>query len=145
MNLVSTETYNEHILAHDMKIMEHYGSIRIHPCSGPHVMRATLEGLPEIIYTEAGLIAKTAAGSQSAADALDILGDRAIILSIGQEPPEGEEFESICDDLKLYRRSVRLLFSYTGMHWRIKDRPLIRQIHSQLDAWWDANIVAAGD
>ncbi len=140
VNLISPDMYAQHILPHDLHIMEHYGAVRIHPCSGPHVVQATLEGLPGLIYTEAGLIAKTAAGSQSAADALARLGGRPVILAIGQEPPKDGEFESIRDDLALYPEHHRMLFSYTGMHWRIADRPRIRALHGSLDEWWEENI-----
>jgi hypothetical protein len=59
-------------------------------------------------------------------------------LAIGQELPEGKEEEFIRRDLDRYADNPRLLFCYTGMHWRIKDRSKIRAIHRRLDAYWQS-------
>ena len=136
VNLVSREFYEEHILPHDRRIVHAFGEARIHPCSGPHVFHATLENLPNVTYTEAGFIAKTAAGSISVDEALAAIGNKPITLHIGHEPPEGGEYECIRRDLDRYDEHPRLLFGYTGMHWRKKDRPLIRDLHQRLDAYW---------
>jgi hypothetical protein len=50
-------------------------------------------------YTEAGFIKDAFAGSISVDEALKAIGDRQIVLQIGQELPEGEEFEFIRRDL----------------------------------------------
>ena len=36
----------------------------------------------------------------------------------------------------LFRDDPRVLFAYTGMHWRRADRPAIRALHRRLDAYW---------
>ncbi len=136
VNLVSPELYREHILPHDLKIARTFGALHIHPCSGPHVFHVTLDELPAVVLTEAGWIAKTAAGAITVDKALAAIGDRPIMLLIGQELPVGREEEFIRADLDRYVRNPRLMFSYTGMHWRIKDRPLIRDMHRRLDAYW---------
>lgn len=137
VNLVSTAMYEKFILPHDLKLLRAFDRLAIHPCSGPHVFHATLKNIPNVVATEAGFIAKTAAGSISVDEALAAIGDRPILLSIGQELPVGEEREFIRRDLDRYAKNPRLLFSYTGMHWRIKDRPRIREIHRQLDEHWE--------
>lgn len=136
VNLVSPELYREHILPHDLKIARTFGALHIHPCSGPHVFHVTLDELPGVVLTEAGWIEKTAAGAIAVDEALAAIGDRPIMLSIGQELPVGREEEFIRADLDRYVRNPRLMFCYTGMHWRIKDRPRIRDMHRRLDACW---------
>jgi hypothetical protein len=99
------------------------------------VFHATLRGLP-VNATEAGFIDRAFAGAISVDDALAAIGDHPILLFIGQELPAGREYEFICRDLDRYAGNPRLLFAYTGMHWRRRDRPLIRDIHRRLDAYW---------
>jgi hypothetical protein len=135
VNLVSPELYKEFMLPCDIRIGSG-GPVRIHPCSGPHVFRVTLANVPHVAWTEAGYIAKTAAGSISVDEALEAISDRGIVLEIGQELPEGDEYDFIKKDLDRYRRNPRLLFGYTGMHWRKKDRSPIRDIHRRLDGYW---------
>lgn len=135
VNLVSPAFYTEHILPYDRRIAEAFGPLQVHTCSGPHVFHVTLRNLP-VIATEAGFIAKTAAGHTPVQEALDAIGDRPMLLNLGQELPQGLEYETIRRDLDLYERTPRLMFGYTGMHWRIKDRPLIRDLHRRLDDYW---------
>ena len=128
--------YREFILPFDLRAAEEFGRLRVHTCSGPHVFHATLESLPNILATEAGCIAKTAAGYTPVDEAIAAVGDRPIILNIGQELPEGREYEFIRGDFDRYATNKHLLFGYTGMHWRKKDRPLIRDIHRRLNEYW---------
>lgn len=136
VNLLSSDMYLEHVLPHDRRIAEHYGQVAVHPCSGPHVFYATMRNLPNVVYQEAGFIAQTAAGAISVDDALAEIGDRPIILAIGQELPEGEEEAFIRRDLDRARHNPRLLFGYTGMHWKKHQEPMIREMHLRLDAYW---------
>lgn len=140
VNLVSTETYLEHLLPHDLRIAQHFGQIGVHPCSGPHVFYATMRHLPKVVYQEAGFIAQTAAGAISVDDALAEIGDRPIILAIGQELPQGEEEAFIRHDLDRARTNPRLLFSYTGMHWKRRDEEMIREMHLRLDEYWQESV-----
>ncbi|MHB9025653.1 MAG: uroporphyrinogen decarboxylase/cobalamine-independent methonine synthase family protein [Armatimonadota bacterium] len=140
VNMVSTDMYLEHILPHDLKIARAFGAIAVHPCSGPHVFHATLNNLPNVVYHEAGFIAKTAAGSITPDEALAAIGDRPIILSIGQELPEGEEEEFIRRDLDRAKTNPRLTFGYTGMHWKTADEAMIREMHLRLDAYWEERV-----
>ena len=135
VNLVSADFYRRFVLPHDLRIVEAFGPVHIHPCSGPHVFHVTLENLPAVA-TEAGYIARTTAGAISVDDALKAIGKRPIMLAIGQELPEGGEYEFIRRDLDRYAVHRRLTFSYTGMHWRRKDRPCMRDIHRRLDEYW---------
>ena len=64
------------------------------------------------------------------------LRGKPVLLNIGQELPEGKELETILTDLGRYSETQRLMFYYTGMHWRKKDRPLIRDIHRAADEFW---------
>jgi hypothetical protein len=142
-NLVSEQFYVEHVLPHDRKIAERLGAVGIHPCSGPHVYRVTLRELPNVIYTEAGNVEKTAAGAISVPEALREIGDRPIILVIGQELPPGQEEAFIRRDLDLARDNPRLTFGYTGMHWRKSDEELIRELHRRLDDYWQETTARA--
>lgn len=134
-NLVSADFYRQFVLPHDRRLAAACGKVHIHPCSGPHVFHVTLENLP-VRATEAGFIARTAAGAISVDDALRAIDGQPILLFIGQELPPGEEYDFIRRDLDRYAGNPRLLFAYTGMHWRRKDRPHIRDIHRRLDAYW---------
>ena len=141
VNMVSPKFYREHILRFDRRIAAHFGAVRIHPCSGGHVFQATLDGLPNVIATEAGLMrSKMAAACIAVPDALAQLGGRPVVLNIGQELPEdfAEAAALIRADFALARTNHRLLFGYTGMDWRTVDRPRIRELHRQLDATWPA-------
>jgi hypothetical protein len=142
VNLVSAEFYEEHLLPFDRRIAEHHGCVAIHPCSGPHVFRATLRNLPNVVYHEAGFIAKAAAGAIGVDEALAEIGDRPIVLAIGQELPEGREEEFIRRDLDRARTNPRLLFGYTGMHWRKSQEPMILELHRRLDEYWERAVRA---
>lgn len=140
VNLVSRETYEEFILPYDLKINDAFGPLSIHTCSGPHVFYATLEDIPGIMRTEAGFIARTAAGYTPVDEALKAIKGKPILLGIGQELPEGKEYETIRDDFDRYKEHPRMLFNYTGMSWTKKDRPKIREIHQRLDEYWKQEI-----
>ena len=140
VNMISPDMYKQFVLPYDMQISEAIGSIAIHPCSGPHVFHVTLDNLPNVVYTEAGHIEQTTAGAISVDEALEVIGDQPIALGIGQELPEGREYEFIKRDLDRCPGNPRLMFAYTGMHWRKKDRPLIRDIHKRLDDYWDDRV-----
>ena len=146
VNLVSTDFYLEHVLPYDLRLARELDfPLSIHPCSGPHVFRATLEQLPNVVATQAGFIEKTAAGAISVDAALDMIGTRPIALDIGQELPQGDEFEFIRRDFDRYAEHPRLTFSYTGMHWRIRDRERIQSIHRHLDDYWRSRYGGEGN
>lgn len=86
------------------------------------------------------MLTKMAAGSIKVEDALKAIGKQNIILNIGQELPENREYEFIQKDLDLAKSNNRLLFGYTGMHFREKDIPKILSIHDRLDEYWEKNI-----
>jgi len=138
VNMVSEEFYKNHVLEHDLRIAGIFNQVSIHPCSGPHVFRATLENLP-VKVSEAGFISKTASGCTSIDAALAIAkqAGKSPFLKIGSELPEKHEYEWIKDDID---RSVNdrslIIEGYTGMHWRRKDRPFIRDLHRRLDDYW---------
>ncbi|OPZ88084.1 MAG: Uroporphyrinogen decarboxylase (URO-D) [bacterium ADurb.Bin429] len=138
VNMLSPAMYLEHVLPHDRRIAEHFGQVAIHPCSGPHVFYATTRYLPNVVYQEAGFIEKTAAGAISVDDALAEIGDRPIILSIGQELPEDfDEAEAVVRrDLDRAKTNPRLLFAYTGMFWKKADTERIKALHLRLDDYW---------
>lgn len=142
VNLVSPDFYKDFIAPYDRQGVETLGGkIAIHPCSGPHVFKVTLEELPGVIYTESGWIESTIAGSITTEEALAIIGDKPIALGIGQELPEGKEMETIKRCLDYYKENHRLTFAFTGMHWRNKDRTMIRDMHLELDEYWEKEII----
>ncbi len=143
VNLVSPDYYLEFILEHDLRAVRSLGShypCHIHPCAGPHVFKVTWENLPGIAITEAGSMEhRMAAGTIQVEDALAMIGDSKTMLHIGQELPEGREFEFIKSNLDLYRTNPRLIFGYTGTHWYKKDRQIIRDLHRRLDDYFAEN------
>jgi hypothetical protein len=147
VNLVSPDFYSRFILPYDQMIAAASGGrgLHIHPCSGRHVFRSTIEQLPNVTMTEAGLLIETkvAAAQISVDEAQSIIGDRPVLLSIGQELPNQGEFEFVTRDLDRAKLNNRLLFGYTGMHWRSTDRPLIRELHRRLDAHWRDNVLTS--
>lgn len=141
VNMVSEEFYREHILPHDRRIAARFGGVRIHPCSGLHVFRVTLAELP-VVMTEAGwMIAQMAAPVVSVAEALRLIGSRPIRLAIGQELPadRNEALRVVREDIAAALRNPHVLpGGYTGIYWRKKDRPMIRELHLELDRHWEA-------
>ena len=140
VNLVSADFYQAHLLEHDLRLVAYYGEAAIHPCSGPHVFHATLRNLPTPTYHEAGYIAKACAGAISVEEALAAIGARPIVLSIGQELPEGEEEAFIRRDFDRAKTNPRLLFGYTGMHWKTRDEDAMRAMHLRLDDYWHTQV-----
>jgi hypothetical protein len=136
VNMISPEMYLEHVLPYDVRIAREFGPIDVHTCSGPHVFHVTLENLANVAATEAGYNEGMTAGFTPIGEAVEALGERPIVLRIGQMLPEGREFELVKNDLDLYGERPRLLFHYTGMHWRKADRPRIREVHARLDEYW---------
>lgn len=137
VNLVSTEFYEEFILKHDLVSSAVFPHIHMHPCSGPHVFYATLKHLPNIASTEAGSMeSRMAAGSIRVDEALAALGNRPILLNVGQELPEGKEYEFICRDIDRYASNRRIIAAYTGPNWLRKDRQKIRDLHRRVDEYF---------
>ena len=137
VNMVSREFYLEHILRFDRRIAEYYGEVAIHPCSGPHVFRATLENLPNVVYTEAGhMINPMTAGSISVDDALAAIGNRPIALAIGEEMPAGEEEAGMRRLLGLAARNPRLTFTFCGLGWKKADEPAMRDLHQRMNEYY---------
>jgi hypothetical protein len=144
VNLISADTYMEHVLPHDRRIAEYYGKVAIHPCSGPHVFKATLENLPNVVYTEAGLMepGRVFAGSISVEEAMDQIDGRPIALCVGQElPADFAEAERIVRGfLDLARVHPRMTFGFTGIHWKTSDEPKIRALHRRLEEYWTSHV-----
>lgn len=139
VNLVSPEIYKEFILPYDLKIVHAFKqALLIHTCSGPHVFHATLDNLPDILFTEAGFIKNAVRGWTPVAEALEAIGDRPIVLNIGQEIWNSDDVETVLGrDLDLYGQHPRLLFGHTQMEWKAEDKPMIREIHRRLDSRWE--------
>jgi len=141
VNMVSEDFYRENILPYDQRIAMRFGGVRIHPCSGLHVFRVTLAELP-VVATEAGMmIAPMAAPVVSVGAALRLIGERPIRLAIGQELPadRSEALRVVTEDIAAAMRNPHVLPSgYTGIYWRKKDRPMIRELHQEIDRYWAA-------
>ena len=137
VNMVSRDFYEEHVLRFDRKIAEYYGEVAVHPCSGPHVFLATLENLPNVVYTEAGtIINPTAAGSISAEAALTAIGDRPIALAIGEELAAGEEEAGMRRLLGLAAHNPRLTFTFCGLGWKKADEPVMVALHKKMNEYF---------
>ncbi len=139
VNMVAADFYRDFILPYDKMIADEFGPLHIHPCSGPHVFHVTLENLP-VAATEAGKMIQTvtAAGSISVDEARQALKDRPITLLVGQEIPQGGEFDWLHKDMIISRDNPNIfLCGYTGVHWQCKDREAVRDLHRKLDASWE--------
>lgn len=145
VNLVSRQVYDEFILPCDLRVRETLGPVGIHTCSGPHVFAATIEGIPDIVYTEAGYIeaAVQAAGYTPVEIALDAIGDRPIMLNIGEELHDGDFFEQVRRRLDLCAGNPRLMYTFTVMNGRKEDAPRVRELHQRLDDYWDSRSLGA--
>lgn len=138
VNLVSPETYREFILPYDLKIAHEFKlPLLIHTCSGAHVFHATLDNLPNVLFTEAGYIRNAVRGWTPVDEALEAIGERPIVLNIGQEIWDRDDVESVLRrDLDLYDKHPRLLFGHTVMGCKAEDKQKIREIHKRLDSYW---------
>jgi len=139
VNLVSRQLYDEFILPCDLRVRETLGPLGIHTCSGPHVFHATLEGIPDVLYTEAGYVeaAEVTAGYTPVEMALETIGNRPVMLNIGEELHDGDFFDLVRRRLDLYADNKRLLFAFTVMNGRKQDVPMVRDLHQRLDEYWD--------
>lgn len=141
VNLVSTDFYKEFILEHDHEACSAMPRVHLHPCSGAHVFHVTWENLPNLVVTEAGTMEhRMAAGAIPVQEALAAIGDRPVVLSIGQELPEGNEFNYVARDFDRYPENPRLLFGYTGTHFLKRDCGKIRDLHKRLDDYFAARL-----
>lgn len=141
VNLMSRETYREFGLPYDRQIAEFHGEIGIHTCNGLHVFEETLRGLPNVRYTEWGIVASAFAPCTPLEDALQEVGERQIILSGGQELWEGDYEQTIKDHFARLEDHDLLSFGYCGMYWRAEDEPEIVAMHKQLDEYYMAHFV----
>ncbi|MCL5408470.1 MAG: hypothetical protein M1135_00365 [Candidatus Omnitrophica bacterium] len=140
-NLVSRNIYEKFILPYDLKIANYAEQmnlpLNIHTCSGPHVFHETMDNIPNILFTEAGFIKNAVAGWTPIDEALKTINDRPIVLNIGQEIYNTENPETIIKkDFDLYEKNHHLLFGYTLMEWKTKDKSKICNLHRKMDEYW---------
>lgn len=138
VNMVSRAFYLEHVLEYDQRIAEYFGEVAIHPCSGPHVFRATLEHLPNVVYTEAGhMINPMTAGSIKVDDALAAIGSRPIVLCVGEEMPAGGEEAVMRRWLGVAARNTRVMCGgFCGLGWKQADEPAMRELHRRMNEYY---------
>jgi len=138
VNMVSKEFYLDHILEYDQCLVDYYGEVAIHPCSGPHVFKATLDNLENVIYTEAGnMISPMTAGSIKMEEALEIIGARPIMLCVGEELPEGEEEVIIRRLFNLAAGNQHVCFhGFTGLGWKKGDELAMRNLHQRMNDYY---------
>jgi hypothetical protein len=134
-NLISGEMYREFVKPYDRKIAEEWGEVAIHTCSGPHIFKGTLD-LPNLRYTECGIIPCAVAGSLSVEEALPYVDIPPVILGIGQELERGKEESLIKKHLALRKEYPLLSFGYTGMYWTPEDDEQIVDMHKRLDEFY---------
>ena len=137
VNMVSREFYLEHILRFDQRLVDHYTEVAVHPCSGPHVFHATLGNMPNVVYTEAGtMINPMTAGSISVDEALAAIGERKIMLAIGEELAADNEEDVMCRLFDLAADNPRLTFGFTGLGWKKADEPAMRELHRRMNDYY---------
>ncbi|MCY3017673.1 MAG: hypothetical protein NTW87_01400 [Planctomycetota bacterium] len=71
-------------------------------------------------------------------DALAALRGTTVLSNVGQELPDDLEdaYRFILRDFERYAEHRYMLFGYTGMQWRVADRPRMVALHRRLDAEW---------
>lgn len=141
VNLISRQTYREFGLPYDRQIADFHGEIGIHTCNGKHVFEETLRGLPNVRYTEWGVVAPAFAPCTPLEDALQEVGDRQVILSGGQELWEGDYEQIIKDHFARLGDHSLLSFGYCGMYWTGADEPEITAMHRRLDEYYMTHFV----
>ncbi|HPP13300.1 MAG TPA: hypothetical protein PKW42_11275, partial [bacterium] len=142
VNLVSADFYERYLLVHDLSVARRWPYVDIHTCSGPHVFQVTLKSISNLIVTEAGFIEKACAGWTPVETALKAIGDRTIILRIGEELPADfhQAEERIKSRFLLARGNHRLSFAFTGMYWRKTDEQKMVELHRRLDEFWEKEV-----
>lgn len=136
-NLISKEMYMKFVAPYDRKITEFFGGeIGIHPCSGEHVFKETLEGLPGIKYTECGFVECAVAGSISVDEAVKKVNGKSIILQVGEELIVDKEEKTIKYHFNYLKKHPLMIFSYTGMYWKEKEDEFIVSLHKKLDEYY---------
>ncbi|HOJ39387.1 MAG TPA: hypothetical protein PK644_02850 [bacterium] len=142
VNLVSADFYERYLLVHDLSVARRWPYVDIHTCSGPHVFQVTLKSISNLIVTEAGFIEKACAGWTPVETALKAIGDRPIILRIGEELPADfhQAEERIKSRFLLARGNHRLSFAFTGMYWRKTDEQKMVELHRRLDEFWEKEV-----
>ena len=144
-NLISKEIYREFVLPYDLQLQASLGEVGIHPCSGKHVFEETLEWIPNVRYTECGIIYSNP--NQVCIDldtALRKIRGRPIILRAGGELIEGKEEETIKERFSRMRDHDLLSFIACGMYWKKKDDPKIIALHRRLDEYYMNEIYPKG-
>jgi hypothetical protein len=135
--MVSRAFYLEHVLRFDRRLVDYYGDVSIHPCSGAHVFHATLNSLPNVVHTEAGtMLSKMTAGSISVDEALEAIGGRPIVLGIGEELPAGRQEAVMRRMFDLAATNPRLTFGFTGHGWKKADEPAMRDLHRRMNDYY---------
>ena len=98
----------------------------------------------DIEVAEAGhMINPMTAGSISVDEALASIGDRPIMLGIGEELPAGDEERVMCRLFDLAARNPRLTFGFTGLGWKKADEPAMRDLHLRMNKYY-ARVVERG-
>lgn len=137
VNMTPPEFYVEHVLRFDRRVAEHFGEVAIHPCSGPHVFHATLENLPNVVHIEAGtMLNKMTAGSIGVEEAIEAIGDRPILLQVGEELADGAEEETIRRIFDLTARNPRVRHGFTGLGWKKGDEPRMIDLHRRMNEYY---------
>ncbi|MCD6408561.1 hypothetical protein J7L87_05890 [bacterium] len=135
-NLISKEVYKEIVKPFDIQLVNFHGEIAIHPCSGKHVFEVTLEELPDVRFTECGIVENAVSGSTEVEYAIEKVKNKRIILSIGEELKEGKEEQTIRNHIEKLREHPFLVFNYTGMYWTEKDIPKIKELNGKMQEFY---------
>ena len=108
------------------------------------MFHATLEHLPHVVYSEAGFIERACAGAIGVEEALAAIGDRPIILSVGEELPADWTVaeQTVRHYFDLARQHPRMTFGFTGMYWKKGSEEQIIELHRRLDAYWHEQVWA---
>ena len=137
VNLISEDLYKEFVAPYDRKLVEFWGGeVAIHPCSGPHVFKVTLEELPGVRYTECGVIPNACSGYVKVEEAVERIKGKPIILSVGEELVPGKEEETIRNHFGFLSQHPLMIFQYTGMTWKKEDDEFIKNLHLKLDEYY---------
>ncbi len=103
---------------------------------GIQAITKPLEWIPNVRYTECGIVFNSSSVCTDLDTALQKIRGRPIILRAGGELIEGKEEETIKERFSRMRDHDLLFFTACGMYWKKKDDPKIISLHKRLDEYY---------
>ncbi len=141
-NLISADMYLEHVLKHDIRIANFFGEVCMHPCSGRHVFKATLDALPGIVYHEAMPFDGALAPSITVEEAVEMIGNRPIQLASSRDVRMKSAEAVIIKDFDINMQHPAFTFFYGIQDATPEDKDAIRAMHARINEAWYTKVKA---